>query len=297
MAIKREKREFLLKTASYSSFALAILLILIKFYAWIKTDAVSLQASLVDSLVDAVASFVNMVAIRHAIKPADTEHRFGHGKIEAIAAQAQSIFIGGTALLVLFDAIHRLIHPMPIKDTILGLWVVGFTIVSTSLLISFQSHVVKVTRSTAIKADSLHYKGDLLLNGAVAVALIASGKFGLYHIDALCGMGIAVYILYTTWQIAKEAFNILVDRELPDIEREKIEKIVLSHDEVRGMHDLKTRSAGPHHFIQLHLELDGNLTLNKAHQISLSVANTLKKEFPDTDVLIHEDPFDDRAFE
>lgn len=297
MTITPQRREFLLKTASYSSFSLAILLIAIKFLAWIKTDAVSLQASFVDSLVDAVASFVNMIAIRHALKPADTEHRFGHGKIEAVAAQAQSIFIGGTALLVLFDAIHRLIHPMPVYDTELGLWVVAFTIVSTSVLVLFQMYVVKVTRSMAIKADSLHYKGDLFLNGSVAFALVASGKFGLLYIDSLCGMTIAVYILYTTWIIAKEAFNILVDRELPDIEREKIEKIVLSHKQVRGMHDLKTRSAGPQQFIQLHLELDGNLSLNNAHQISLNVANALKKEFPDTEVLIHEDPFDDRALE
>lgn len=297
MTISEEHRKFLLKTASYSSFSLALLLIVVKCFAWIKTDAVSLQASFVDSLVDAVASFVNVIAIRHAIKPADTEHRFGHGKIEAVAAQAQSIFIGGTALLVLFDALHRLIHPKPVYDTTLGLWVVGFTIVSTSLLVIFQMHVVKVTRSTAIKADSLHYRGDLFLNASVAVALVASGHFGFLYIDSLCGMGIAIYILYTTWQIAKEAFNILVDRELPDRERERIEKIVLSHPNVKGMHDLKTRSAGPHHFIQLHLELDGHLTLHNAHQISLSVTNALKKEFPGTEVLIHEDPFDDRDLE
>jgi ferrous-iron efflux pump FieF len=297
MNISFDRRKLLLKTASYSSFALAVTLIVIKFFAWIKTDAVSLQASLVDSLVDAVASFVNLIAIRHAIKPADTEHRFGHGKIEAVAAQGQSIFIGGTALLVLFEAVHRLIHPMPIYDTELGLWVVGFTIVSTTALVLFQVYVVKVTRSTAIKADSLHFKGDLLLNLSVGFALIASGKFGFLYVDSLCGMVIAFYILHTTWKIAKEAFNILVDRELPDMDREKIEKIVLSHNQVKGMHDLKTRSAGPHHFIQLHLELDGNLTLNQAHNISLSVANALKKEFPDTDVLIHEDPFDDRALE
>jgi ferrous-iron efflux pump FieF len=297
MTPAKEHRKFLLKSASYSSFGLAIFLVMIKFFAWIKTDAVSLQASLVDSLVDAVASFINVTAIHHALKPADLEHRFGHGKIEAIAAQGQSIFIGGTALLVFFDAIHRLIHPLPVYDANLGLWVVGFTILSTITLVLFQLHVVKITRSPVIKADSLHFKADLLLNISVAVALIASGKFGLLYIDSLCGIGIAAYILYTTWQIGKEAFNILVDRELPDQDREKIEQIVLSHKQVKGMHDLKTRSAGPHHFIQLHLELDGNLTLNQAHHISLTVVNALKKEFPDTDVLIHEDPFDDRALE
>jgi ferrous-iron efflux pump FieF len=285
----------LLRSVSYASFGLSILFIALKTWAWMATESVSLQASLVDSLVDSMASFVNLIAIQHALKPADEEHRFGHGKIEAIAAQGQSIFIGGTAVWVMFEAFHRLFHPQAITETTLGIWVLSVNCVAALALVTFQRYVVRKTHSTAVKADSLHYQTDLYLNLSVIAALFLTQYWNLPMIDAIFGLGIGFYISYTSWKIAKEAFDILVDRELPDDDRLKIEHIIKNHPEVRGFHDLKTRSAGQYQFIQLHLELDPNMSLAAAHQISITLMEEIKKIFPRADIMVHEDPFDDRS--
>ena len=283
----------LLKAATYASVSFAIFLLIIKFIAWVATDSVSIQASLVDSLVDTLASLVNFFAIRHAIIPADNEHRFGHGKIEAVAAQGQSIFIAGTALWLGFEAFHRMIQPEPVQETPLGLAVISVTIVLTLGLVAFQKYVISKTNSTIIKADHLHFKGDLFLNISVIASLLLSSKLGWLFIDPLCGLLIGGYIMYTSWSIAKEAFHILIDRELPDSDREKIKTVVLGNKDVLGFHDLKTRSSGPSRFIQLHLEMDGEITLLKAHDIAVDVAKSLREAFPQTEVIIHQDPHDD----
>lgn len=287
----------LLKAVTYASVGVAVFLLVIKAAAWIVTDSVSIQASLVDSLVDTLASVVNFIAIRHAIVPADKEHRFGHGKIEAIAAQGQSLFIAGTALWVGFEALHRLYQPEPVHETPFGLAVLVVTILVTLGLVAFQKHVIAQTNSTVIKADHLHFKGDLFLNLSVIVALVLSSQFGWLFIDPLCGFLIGGYIMYTSWRITKEAFHILIDRELPDEDRKKIKEIVMLHKDVQGLHDLKTRSSGPHRFIQLHLEMEGAMTLTKAHDIAVDVAKDLRAAFPQTEVIIHQDPHDDRGEE
>ncbi len=283
----------LLKAVTCASVSVAFFLLVIKFVAWIATDSVSIQASLVDSLVDTLASLVNFFAIRHAIIPADKEHRFGHGKIEAIAAQGQSVFIAGTALWLGFEAIHRLIQPEQVRETPFGLAVITFTIVLTLGLVAFQKYVIAQTNSTIIKADHLHFKSDLFLNLSVIASLLLSSQLGWLFVDPLCGFVIGGYIMYTSWSIAKEAFHILIDRELPNEDRQKIKDIVLNHQDVLGFHDLKTRSSGPSRFIQLHLEMDGDIRLIKAHDIAMDVANNLRKAFPQTEVIIHQDPFDD----
>lgn len=280
----------LLQIASYGSFGLALILISLKLYAWIATDAMSMQASLLDSLLDALASFVNLLAIRHAMKPADKEHRFGHGKIEAMAAQLQSLFISGTAFWLMLNAFHRLFEPQPIEQIDVGIWVTIFAIFSTLILVTFQHYVVKKTKSTAIRADSLHYKSDLFLNLSVLISLGLVHFYGASKIDTVCGLLIAAYIFYSSWTIAREAFDILMDRELPDADIEKIETLVKDHPNVLGFHDLRTRSSGPQQFIQLHLELDATLSLQQAHQISFDVAEKIKAHFPHAEIIIHEDP-------
>ncbi len=280
----------LMKRSTYASVAVALFLLILKGSAWIVTDSVSIQASLLDSLVDTLASVVNFFALRHALVPADNEHRFGHGKIEAVAAQFQSIFIAGTALWVIFEAFHRFIQPEPVRETPFGLIVIIITIVLTLVLVIYQKHVITKTNSTIIKADHLHFKGDLFLNFAVIASLVMSSQMGWLFMDPLCGFLIGGYIMYTSWCIAKESFHILIDRELPDEDREKISEIVLKHNQVQGFHDLKTRSSGPHRFIQLHLEMDGKMTLDGAHYIADEVTFELEKAFPQTEILIHQDP-------
>lgn len=289
-----EKSVSMMKLSTILSVAVAAFLLVIKTAAWVVTDSVSIQASLVDSIVDTLASLVNFFALRHSLVPADKEHRFGHGKIEAIAAQGQAVFIAGTALWVMFEAFHRLMHPEPIQQTNFGLAVIVVTIIFTIGVVIFQRMVIRRTNSTVIKADHLHYKGDLYLNLSVIVSLLVTSQLGWWFIDALCGLLIGAYIMKTSWDIACESFHILIDRELPDHEREKISEIIHRHPEIHGFHDLKTRTSGSHMFIQLHLEMDGDLTLNQAHDVSNQVAKAIHEAFPQSEVLIHQDPYDDR---
>ncbi|AIL12299.1 hypothetical protein IM40_00230 [Candidatus Paracaedimonas acanthamoebae] len=278
------------KYASYASVAVACILIIVKFFAWQVTGALSLQASLIDSLLDGLASLLNMFAIRQAHRPPDAEHRFGHGKIEAIGALAQSIFIFGSASWLLYEAGNRFIHPESLEKAEVGLWIMVFSIVLTLALVLYQKHVFKRTNSIAIHADSIHYQSDLFINMSVIIALLGSTFQGMTLLDPLIGTGIAAYILYTAWKVAAQSFDILIDREFSQEERQKIIQLVLSHPQVLGYHDLRTRSSGTQKFIQIHLEMDGSLTLKAAHKVSLEVILKVQQAFPHTEVLIHEDP-------
>ncbi|MBN9343737.1 MAG: hypothetical protein BGO76_01510 [Caedibacter sp. 38-128] len=278
------------KYASYASVAVACILIFVKFFAWHVTGALSLQASLIDSLLDGLASLLNMFAIRQAHRPPDAEHRFGHGKIEAIGALAQSIFIFGSASWLLYEAGNRFIHPESLEKAEVGLWVMVFSVVLTLALVLYQKHVFKKTNSIAIHADSIHYESDLFINISVIIALLGSTFPGMTLLDPLIGAGIAGYILYTAWKVAAQSFDILIDREFSQEDRQKIIQLVLSHPQVLNYHDLRTRSSGTQKFIQIHLEMDGSLTLKAAHNVSHEVILKVQQAFPHTEVLIHEDP-------
>jgi len=280
----------LMRWATYASVSTALLLILVKVVAWFITDSVSILATLLDSSLDVLASLVNLVAVRHALQPADEEHRFGHGKAEALAGMGQAMFIAGSAGFLLLQAVGRLIHPQEITSGLeVGVGVMIFSIIATLALLSFQKYVIKQTNSTAIKADALHYKTDLLVNASVIVALILT-FYGRGYFDALFGIGIAIFILYSAWEIVKESIDLLMDHELPDEEREKIRQLVINHPGTLGLHDLRTRRSGTRIFIQFHLELDSTLSLLAAHEIADHVENELVKLFVDAEVIIHEDP-------
>lgn len=280
----------LMRAATYASVGAASLLVVVKAGAWVMTDSVSMLSTLVDSLLDVLASLVNLFAVRHALTPADAEHRFGHGKAEPLAGLGQAAFISGSAMFLFVEAGQRFLEPRPVANSAVGIGVMVFSIVVTLVLVGFQRYVIRRTSSVAITADSLHYVGDVLVNISVIVALVLSATLGLAWADPLFGAGIAVYILYCAWQIAREALNLLMDREFPDEDREYIRRIALAHPEVRDMHDLRTRSSGPHSFIQLHLELDRDLTLIDAHTISDQVEMEIRRAFPNAEVLIHQDP-------
>jgi ferrous-iron efflux pump FieF len=280
----------LMRIATYASVAVAGTLIATKFGAWLMTDSISLLSTLIDSLLDVAASVVNLFAVRHALQPADREHRFGHGKAEALAGLAQAAFIAGSAAFLIVQAIERLIHPRPIVNTNVGIGVMVFAIVLTLLLVAFQKHVVKKTGSLAVGADSLHYQTDVLVNGSVIVSLLLSANLGWNSVDPLFAVGIAAYILWGAWRVGIAALHILMDRELPEEERRRIRSIAESHPEVRGVHDLRTRSTGMQMFIQLHLEFDGAMTLHQVHLVSEAVMHEIQAAYPNAEVIIHEDP-------
>jgi len=279
----------LMRMATYVSTAVAVSLIIIKIVAWFMTGSVSLLATLIDSCLDALASVVSLVAVHHALTPADKEHRFGHGKAEALAGLGQATFIAGSALFLVLEAFSHLLHPQSITAMPVGVAVMIISIVATMGLLMFQKHVIKITNSTAIKADHMHYKTDLVVNvGVIAALLLAS--YGWAGFDPVFALAIAAYILYSAWDIAKESLDLLMDRELPDEDRARIKAIVRNHPDARGIHDLRTRKSGTTSFIQLHLELDDHLTLMQAHTISDAVEACIMAEYPDSEVIIHEDP-------
>lgn len=280
----------LMRLATYASVSTAVILILTKLIAWFITDSVSILATLIDSTLDVLASVINLIAVRHALQPADKEHRFGHGKAEALAGMAQSMFIAGSSGILLLQAVERLFRPQQdINGLDIGLGVMVFSMLATMALLSFQKYVIKHTNSTAIKADALHYKTDLLVNAGVIAALVLT-FYGWPQFDALIALAIALFILYSAWEIIREAIDLLMDHELPDEQREQIRRVVLAHPETRGMHDLRTRRSGNVVFIQLHLELDASLTLSVAHAIAEQVEEQLTDLFPEVEVIIHEDP-------
>ena len=280
----------LMRRATYASLSVAGLLVAVKLAAWVETNSVSLLSSLIDSLLDGAASLANLVAVRQALMPPDREHRFGHGKAEPLASLGQAAFIAGSAVLLLIEAIQHLIHPQPITNTEAGLAVMVFAVVVTLVLVLYQRSVVKRTGSLMVSVDAFHYRADLVLNLAVIAALLLTVEFGYVLIDPIFGGAIALWIIWGAWQVANRAVVQLMDRELPDAERERIRAIALAHPEVRAVHDMKTRAAGPISFIQIHLEMDGSLPLTQAHRIADEVEASILAVYPRSEVIIHQDP-------
>ncbi len=289
MAVSTAENARLLRIVSTASVIAAVILIGVKGVAWFMTDSVALLASLIDSTMDSAASLINLFAIRYALAPADAEHRFGHGKAEALAGLGQSAFIAGSAAFLMLHAVDRIIHPMPVSDTDVGIAVMIFSIVLTALLVVLQRLVIRQTDSTAIKADSLHYVGDLLVNVSIIVALLAATA-GYSRVDAWFGIGIAFYILWNAWQISQDAFRHLLDREVSDEVRAEILRLIASRKGVTGVHDLRTRRSGQQMFVQLHIELDREMPLWQAHEIAEDVELTIINRYPNCDVIVHEDP-------
>ena len=280
----------LIKLATYAAVVTALILVVSKLYAWRVTKSVSLQASLVDSILDTFASVVNFFVVRRALKPADERHRFGHGKAESLAGLGQSAFIAGSALWLLFDIAQRFWQPEPIVQSELGSKVMLLAVGLTIVLVLFQRYVVRKTGSIAIRADSVHYQSDLLTNLGVLVSLNISVYLGWDLLDPIVGGAIAVYILYTSYDIARDSLKELMDHELSEEERSKIHEIALDHPKVLGIHDLRTRSAGRTVFIQLHVDLDHKLSLKVAHDIAEEVEHNIIAAFPNAEVIIHQDP-------
>lgn len=278
------------KFAAFFATGISLVLIAIKTIAWHLSDSISLLSSLVDSLVDSFASFLNLIAIYHASKPADHEHRFGHGKIEALSALGQSLFILGSSLFIFKEATDRFMHPQPLENS---KFIIGATIISiilTMILVLIQKHVIKKTKSLAIQADHAHYQTDLFINGGILAVIISDYFFHIPLLDPFFGATIAFYIAYAAYKILKQSMAILMDKELSEEDRGKIGALILSHPKVHGYHLLRTRSSGTGEFIQCHLELSGSMSLTDAHIISHEVEQKIRQTFPKADIILHQDP-------
>lgn len=278
------------RQASYASLSVASILIIAKIWAWFSTGSVSILSSLVDSFLDLLASGITVIAIYFSLLPADSEHRFGHGKSEGLAALMQAVIVTISAIYVFKEAIARLLAPQPVANPASGIAVMALSIALTFALLAFQKHVTKVTGSVAIAADSVHYRSDLLINLSVALAVFMTGWTNVPLLDPLVGIAIAGYILWTTYGIAMDALDVLLDRELPEEERNRIYEIAVSHPKVLGFHDLRTRSSGSKLFIQFHLELDPDTPLISAHKILDDVEDRVRAAYPRCEIIVHPDP-------
>ena len=283
------KRETLLPLATYASVATAILLVGLKTWAWLASGSVSLLASLVDSLTDSMASIVNLFAVRLALRPADDNHPFGHGKAESLSALAQSAFIGGSAVFLLLNAVERLLHPQPLQQTTLGIAVMLVSLLLTLALVLFQRWVLRHAQSQAVSADSLHYVTDFASNIVVLVALVLAA-WGWQRADAVLALLLGGWIFWSAAKIAIEAVNTLMDKALSPADIARIEAAALAVPGVLGIHDLRTRLSGARHFIQMHIDLDARLNIVEAHDIAVAVAAQVRALFEDAEVMVHQDP-------
>lgn len=279
----------LMRWSTRAAVSVATILVVIKAIAWWLSGSVAMLGSVTDSGLDLMASLVTMYAVKTALQPANEQYRFGHGKAEALAGLFQASIMSGFSIFLILESIQSLYRgDVPNASD----WVIGASLVAivlTFMLVLFQSYVVRHTKSLAIAGDHLHYKGDLLLNiGVIAAAALATR--GIVWADGAFGLMIGAYILHGAYSVARPSIDMLMDKELSTDDREKIFNLVMESPGVRGLHDLRTRTSGRDCFIQMHIEVDGDLSVHKAHFIGDEVEAIIGEEFPEADILIHIDP-------
>ena len=270
----------------------ATILALAKFAGWLLTGSMTLLASAIDALVDAGASIVTLLGVAYAQRPPDREHRFGHGKGEAVAAFTQATFLGGAAVTLAIQSIQRLISPTALESVAVGVGIICASLVAAVGLVTLQTWVIRKTGSTAIKADRAHYQTDIAFNTAVLIALGVTEWTGWERADGLFAIGIAVYMLWNAYGIAEEALQQLLDRELPTEERDRIKTAVRGCAGVRDIHDLRTRFSGDRTFVEYHLEVDPGVSVVEGHAIGDASESAVQKLLPGAvEATAHVEPF------
>lgn len=290
MKKKTIQNNALMRKATFASIFTAIALIVLKFMTFVLTGSMAMLSTLLDSIQDSMTSFINFIAVKHATEPADKEHHFGHGKAQALGGAAQGIIIAIASFLLICESVSRLFNPKVITDIGLGIAITGIAIIATFFLVRFQKYVIKKTNSLSIKADMLHYEGDILMNVGVIVSMVLSYYLKWTFIDSLFGIAVGLYLLHVVYTILKESVGMLMDTEMPGFVRDEIKKIALSHKDVHEIYDLKTRQSGEDIFIQFCIRLDQELTLKRAHDITDELERQIRKVIPDSAVIIHPEP-------
>jgi ferrous-iron efflux pump FieF len=289
------KNHSLNMSAGVLSVCVALLLVVIKLWALGETGALSVAASLADSAMDLMMSLGGLAAIIYAARPADDDHAFGHYSAEDLAALGQSLFILVSAFVIGWAAVVRLLSGTPeqLMAEGRGMMAMGLSIILTLALVIWQRRVAAKTGSRVVRADSLHYLGDLVPNIGAILSLWASAKFGLIAVDSVVAMGAAVILAVGALRIGKSAWDALMDRAASPEMIDGISEIAGDWPGVAGFHDLKTRTAGSKVFVNLHVELDGEQSLNEAHAIGAALRRAILHAYPQCDVMIHKDPVGD----
>lgn len=284
------ERARLTRSAAFASIATALFLALLKSWAAWRTGSTAMLGSLADTTLDLIASLTTLAGVWYAAQPADREHRFGHGKAEALAAIGQVMLIAVSAAGIAARAISQLSGARQTTAASEGIAVSLLAIVVTLALLAWQRHVVRRTGSLAIQTDHVHYQSDLLLNLGVIAALALDQYAGFTRADPLFGLAIALWLGWGAWRAASAAIDQLLDREWPEEKRLAFVEVAARHPELSHLHDLRTRTSGMHDFVQFHVGLPPEMTVREAHEVVERVENDLRAEFPGVEVLIHIDP-------
>jgi ferrous-iron efflux pump FieF len=284
------ERAQLTSRAAMASISMALFLVALKGYASWDTGSVAMLGSLADTTLDLIASLITFFGVRWAAMPADDDHRFGHGKAEALAALIQVILIAFSAVAIAWRSFDRLRSGEATQGLELGVGVSVIAMAATFALLAYQRYVIRKTGSVAIKTDHVHYQSDLLLNLSVIAALVIDQLFGWHLADPILGFVIAAWLLYGAWSAASHSVDQLMDREWPEEEREGFLAAAAEYPELAGLHDLRTRTSGAHRFVQFHVWVPADWTVREAHQRMDAVEEKLQHRFHGTEIIIHLDP-------
>lgn len=290
MFLNVEKNNKLKKAATIASVSVAVSLTIMKMAAAFYTGSLAILSSLIDSLADIFASVITFVAVRYSSKPATYGHRYGYGKAESISALVQAAFIAGSGVFVLYDGICRLFEPAKMAELGLGIGVMVVSLAASLVLIAFQKYVAKKTKSLAIEADSAHYTVDVITNISIIITLVLVSWLKYEWIDTVAACAVAGFLLFNAFELAEKAVETLTDAELGPEVRKKVCEIVMAFPFSKGIHDLRTRDLGGAYMFEFHLELDGDLPLSAAHDLTEMVEENVLEAFPNSQIIIHQDP-------
>lgn len=288
--LNKEQKDRLKKNATAASVTLAVCLSLLKTFGALYTGSLAVLSSMIDSLADIFASSITYIAVKFSSKPATSDHRYGYGKAEALSALIQSAFIAGSGIFVMYDGISRIFYPRPLEQTSIGILVMIISLIATLGLILFQKYVARRTNSQAINADAAHYTVDVMTNASIIVSLVVVKLFNISWFDTLTAFLISAYLLKNAYHLASDAVKILMDTELSDEIRLNIIRIVKESPFTKGIHDLRTRDLGGTYMFEFHLELDGELSLYAAHDLTDMVEDDILEIYPNSQIIIHQDP-------
>ncbi|MDD7983787.1 cation diffusion facilitator family transporter [Lentisphaera marina] len=286
---KNDEYSKLSRRAIQFSMATGLILLISKFIAWNFTGSATLLSSLTDSSLDFLASLLSFAILSYSLKPADDDHRFGHGKAEGLAALFQSGIVLIAGLSVLYQAGERLFDPAPMEKTGLAIGIMLFSLALTLALITYQQKVYNITGSLVVKADRAHFVSDIWANVGAVVALILA-YLGIPYADAIGGIIVALLIVKAAWEVFEHALEMLLDHELPEEDVKEFEAIIQAEQNILGFHDVRTRRSGKTLFFQVHLEFEDDVLLMDAHEVADRIEDKVQARWENSDCLVHMDP-------
>ncbi len=267
------------------------LLIMLKLITGLVTGSVSILSEAIHSLFDLIAALIAFFSVRLSEQPPDTDHPYGHGKVEGISGFIEAILIFGAAGLIIYEAAHKIIDGIEVRFPVAGFAVMAVSAVANTLVSRRLYRVARETGSLALEADALHLKTDVYTSAGVALGLLLLWVTDIHLLDPIVATAVACLILYESWQMAKKSLAPLVDRRLSDTELATIRNAIAKHtDDYIGFHEMRTRSSGNTQYIDLHLEMPRHLTVEESHRICDAIEREIVAALPRAEVTIHVEP-------